>query len=57
MRGGAREGTGPKGPHDREKRKKDTITLYQDDWNALDKIGPSRGKAVEKLLKFYEQNK
>jgi hypothetical protein len=55
MRGGARKGTGPKGPHNREKRKKDTITLHKRDWEELDKLGPSRGKAVEKLIKFYSQ--
>lgn len=36
------------------KRKKDTITLLRKDWAKLDEIGPSRGKAVEKLLR---QNK
>ncbi len=58
MRGGARfdeEGnllTGrKKGSFAKRKRKKDTITLFQEDWDILDSIGPSRGKAVEKLIK------
>ena len=51
-RGGARKGAGghkPKLPADK-KRRKDTITLLPHEWDKLDDIGPSRGKAVSKLL-------
>lgn len=40
----------------RTRKKKDkvrvqsSITLYPEDWEELDKIGPSRGKAVESIL-------
>ena len=51
MRGGKRKGAGRKtGSVARTRRKKNTITLYPKDWDKLDRIGPSRGKAVEKLL-------
>lgn len=33
------------------KRRKDTITLLPHEWDQLDEIGPSRGKAVSKMLK------
>ena len=52
MRGGKRKGAGrPAGSKAKRTRKKDTISLFQEDWDKLDKIGPSRGKAVEKLLR------
>ena len=53
MRGGERKKAGrPKGSLGKKpKRKKDTITLLPKDWKKLDSIGPSRGKAVEKLLR------
>jgi len=52
MRGGKRKGSGRKaGSTATRTRKKDTITLFQEDWDLLDEIGPSRGKAVEKLLR------
>lgn len=47
-------GCKPKLPADK-KRRKDTITLLPVTWAKLDKIGPSRGKAVDKLVEFYEQ--
>jgi hypothetical protein len=51
MRGGKREGAGrPSGPSTKPKRRKDTITLLPHEWDQLDEIGPSRGKAVSKLL-------
>jgi hypothetical protein len=60
MRGGSRfdkDGnllTGrKKGSFAKRRRKKDTITLFQEDWDKLDEIGPSRGKAVEKLLREF----
>ncbi len=37
-------------------RKKDTITLYPEDWKTLDSIGPSRGKAVQKLIQTYRND-
>ena len=58
MRGGARKGAGRKtGSKAKRTRKKDTITLFQEDWNILDEIGPSRGKAVEKLLRFWQERR
>lgn len=42
----------PKGSTIPVRRKKDTITLYQEDWDKLDNIGPSRGKAVERMLNY-----
>ena len=54
MRGGKRKGAGRKaGSTAKKTRRKDTITLFQEDWDRLDAIGPSRGKAVEKLLRAY----
>ncbi len=54
MRGGKRKGAGRKaGSKAKITRKKCTITLFQEDWDILDDIGPSRGKAVEKLLRAY----
>jgi len=53
-RGGARKGAGRKtGSKAKRHRKQDTITLFAEDWTRLDEIGPSRGKAVEKLLNYY----
>ena len=40
----------PVGAFGKNNRIKDTITLLREDWDELDDIGPSRGKAVEKLL-------
>jgi len=55
-RGGARKGAGRKaGSTAKRKRKKDTITLFQEDWDVLDSIGSSRGKAVEKLLRSFDK--
>ena len=52
MRGGARKGAGRKpGSVAATTRKKDTITLLPSEWDELDEIGPSRGKAVSRLLK------
>ena len=51
-RGGPRKGAGrPAGSKVEVKRRKDTITLLPHEWDQLDEIGPSRGKAVSKLLK------
>jgi len=51
-RGGKRKGAGGQKPllPESEKRRKDTITLLPHEWDQLDEIGPSRGKAVSKLL-------
>jgi hypothetical protein len=54
MRGGARKGAGRKvGSKAKKTRKTSTITIWPECWDKLDSIGPSRGKAVEKLLKLY----
>jgi hypothetical protein len=51
MRGGERKGAGrPPGPSNKPKRKMGQITLLPEEWAKLDEIGPSRGKAVSKLL-------
>ena len=51
-RGGARKGAGrPPGPSDKPKRKMGQITVFPHEWKQLDEIGPSRGKAVSKLLR------
>lgn len=53
-RGGKRVGAGaPKRPQKREKKKRDTVSLLKRDWDALDKIGPSRGRAIAKLLEIH----
>lgn len=39
------------------KRRKDTITLLPHEWDQLDEIGPSRGKAVSKLLVEFKNKK
>lgn len=44
----------PPGSFGTNNRVKDTITLHRDKWDKLDSIGPSRGKAVDKLLEGYE---
>jgi len=57
LRGGARKGAGrPVGSLAKRKRKTTTISLWPESWKALDKIGPSRGKAVEKLLRFWQEH-
>lgn len=54
MRGGKREGAGRKpGSVAKKKRKTSTITIWPEYWDVLDKIGPSRGKAVEKMVSEY----
>lgn len=40
-----------------KRRKQDTINMIQDSWDYLDTIGPSRGKAVEKLIAYYQAQK
>lgn len=40
----------PTGWKPKVKKKQDTICLRQDDWDILDEIGPSRGRAVKKLI-------
>ena len=40
----------PPGSKAKRKKKQDTICLFQEHWDKLDDIGPSRGKAVEKLI-------
>jgi len=53
MKGGERKRPGgrkPKLPAHR-KRKVDTIGILPSEWDELDEIGSSRGKAVSKLLK------
>lgn len=42
----------PLGSVGKHNRKKDTITLHPETWEKLDAIGPSRGKAIDKLLKL-----
>jgi hypothetical protein len=55
MRGGKRKGAGrPPGSFAKEKRVKNTLTMFKKYWDRLDEIGPSRGKAIEKLLDGYE---
>lgn len=44
----------PKGSVGKNNRRKSTVTLHDEDWDKLDEIGPSRGKAIEKLLKDNE---
>jgi len=39
-----------------DNRKKSTITLSQSTWEILDRIGPSRGKAVDKLIDYWRIN-
>ena len=57
-RGGKREGAGRKpGSVAKKRRKQDTISLFLEDWVRLDEIGPSRGKAVRKLLDLYDAEK
>jgi len=58
MRGGKRKGAGRKaGSKAKRHRKQDTMTLFSEDWKQLDKIGPSRGKAVEKMLEYYMRDR
>jgi len=45
-----------KGSFAKKRRKTTTISLWPESWEALDKIGPSRGKAVEKLLRFWQEH-
>jgi len=47
-RGGARKGAGRKPALD--KKVTTTISLRRADWDYLDNIGPSRGRAVELLI-------
>lgn len=42
----------PRGSVGKYNRKKDTVTLHPENWKKLDAIGPSRGKAIDKLLKL-----
>jgi len=57
MRGGARKGAGrPAGSLAKKKRVKTTVTLWPESWVYLDKMGPSRGKAIEKLIAFKERH-
>ena len=48
--GGKREGAGKKPLARGEKRRKGTITLQDADWRYLTDKGPSRAKAVERLI-------
>lgn len=55
-RGGKREGAGrPSGSRAKRRREKSTITIWGECWQYLDAIGPSRGKAVEKLIDFHRE--
>jgi hypothetical protein len=60
-RGGARYDTAGKlltgRKKAKERRKTSTITIWQRCWDELDSIGPSRGKAVEKLLERHKELK
>lgn len=57
-RGGKREGAGrPPGSIAKKKRKTSTITIWQECWSFLDELGPSRGKAVERLIEFWKEHK
>ena len=59
MRGGKRQGAGRKiGSLGKKiKRNKSTITLLPADWKFLNDLGPSRGRAVEKLIEFWKMHK
>jgi hypothetical protein len=58
MRGGKRKGAGrPPGTFAKERRRKITMSLFEKDIAYLDNIESTRGKAVEKLLAFFKENK
>lgn len=51
-----RSGPGrPTGSTAERKKKVGTVWLFPEDWDALDKIGPSRGRAVEWLLEKHHK--
>lgn len=47
----------PKGTFKEIHRIISTITLHRENWKFLDSIGPSRGKAIDKLIAFYKSKR
>jgi len=47
----------PKGTIKKIHRIISTITLHRENWKFLDSIGPSRGKAIDKLIAFYKSKR